>query len=347
VADALSLGGNASSVHRAGRAARACLEAARRDVAALAGARAADVLFTSGATEADNLALRRTGADHLLVSAVEHDAVLQARDDRTLIPVDAAGLVDLAALERLLGESDGKTLVSIMAVNNETGVIQPIAEAAQIIKRAGARLHIDAAQAAGRIDLEALWDCADMMSLSAHKMGGPPGVGALLIRAGLPFMAESLGGGQEQRRRAGTENLAGIAGFGAAARELCAGWRDEAARIDALRVRLEAGALERAPTLQVAGAQAPRVANTSCLALPGFSSEKQVMALDLAGIAVSAGSACSSGKVTRSPVLHAMGWSDDLSGAAIRVSLGWASGQADVDAFLLAYEKLAAKAKAA
>jgi cysteine desulfurase len=156
-----------------------------------------------------------------------------------------------------------------------------------------------------------------------------------------------LGGGQEQRRRAGTENLAGIAGFGAAARELCAGWRDEAARIDALRVRLEAGALERAPTLQVAGAQAPRVANTSCLALPGFSSEKQVMALDLAGIAVSAGSACSSGKVTRSPVLHAMGWSDDLSGAAIRVSLGWASGQADVDAFLLAYEKLAAKAKAA
>ncbi len=352
VADALAAGGNPSSVHGMGRAARARLEAARRQVAALADADPAQVIFTSGATEADNLALRATGAGAVLVSAIEHDAVLSARPDQEILPVDADGRVAPEVLKEALSRRDrtgpeAPSLVSIMAVNNETGVIQPIEALASVAKRGGARLHVDAAQAAGRIDLAPLWAVADMMSLSAHKLGGPPGVGALLIRDGVPFAAENRGGGQERRRRAGTENLAGIAGFGAAAQTLAAGWREEAERIEMLRDRLEAGVRALGAPVEIAGRGAPRVGNTSCLALPGFAAEKQVMALDLAGIAVSAGSACSSGKVTRSHVLEAMGWPEQTAGAAIRVSLGWASEPDHVDAFLAAYEKLAAKAAAA
>ncbi|MEQ8604495.1 MAG: cysteine desulfurase family protein [Marivibrio sp.] len=346
-ARALESGGNPSSVHSAGRGARATLESARRAVAALAGAAPEAVLFTAGATEADNLALRAVDAERVLVSAVEHDAVLAARADREIAPVDGQGRLDLAALERALSSGAGDTLVSVMAVNNETGVVQPIEDVAALVRAAGARLHVDAAQAAGRMELAPVWSAADYLSLSAHKMGGPPGVGALLIRAGAPFQPESLGGGQERRRRAGTENLPGIAGFGAAAQELAEGWRAEAARVEALRDRLEAGVRASAPQVVIAGADAPRVGNTSCIALRGLPAEKQVMALDLDGVAVSAGSACSSGKVTKSHVLSAMGWPDDLAGAAIRVSLGWATRDDDVDRFLAAYEKLAAKAKAA
>jgi len=350
-ARALETGGNPSSVHAAGRAARAALESARRAVATLTGAEAEEVLFTGGATEADNLALRATGAARVLVSAVEHDAVLAARADREILPVTGDGRLDLEALNRALGEGldagDAQTLVSLMAVNNETGAIQPIAEAAAIVRAAGARLHVDAAQAAGRLDLAPIWAAADYLSLSAHKLGGPPGVGALAIRAGAPFHPESLGGGQERRRRAGTENLPGIAGFGAAAEELTAGWRAEAARVQILRDRMEAELCAQAPGAVIAAADAPRAGNCCCVALPGLAAEKQVMALDLAGVAVSAGSACSSGKVTKSHVLSAMGWPDDLAGSAIRVSLGWATTAADVERFLAAYEKLAAKAKAA
>ncbi|MBP5857023.1 cysteine desulfurase [Marivibrio halodurans] len=350
VAEALAMGGNASSVHGAGRAARAAIERARASVAALAGAEPADLIFTSGATEADNLALRGTGAGHVLVSAVEHDAVTAARPDAGTIPVDGEGRVDLDALDRLLGTvgtgGDG-ILVSVMAVNNETGAIQPVAAVAERVHAVGGLLHVDAAQAAGRIALAPIWDVADLMSLSAHKMGGPPGVGALLARAAVPLRADSLGGGQERRRRAGTENLPGIAGFGATADELAGGWREESARIAALRDDMEARLAAIAPAAVVAARSAPRAGNVSCIALPGLAAEKQVMALDLAGVAVSAGSACSSGKVTRSRVLDAMGWPPALAGAAIRVSLGWASGEADVDAFLAAYEKLARKAEAA
>lgn len=354
-AAALGAAGNPSSIHAAGRAAHAILDRARCAVAALAGAEPAEVVFTSGATEADNLALRATGAKRVLVSAVEHDAVLAARPDREILPVDAAGHLDLEALDAALAApaagSDAPpgsaTLVSVMAVNNETGVIQPIAAVAERVRAAGARLHVDAVQAAGRIDLRPIWAAADYLSLSGHKMGGPPGVGALLVRDGAPLQAEALGGGQERRRRAGTENLPGIAGFGAAAAELVDGWPAEVARVAALRDRLEAEARRIAPAVRIAGAGAPRVGNTSCLALAGLAAEKQVIALDLAGVAVSAGAACSSGKVTRSHVLQAMGWSDAWAGAAIRVSLGWASGARDVDRFLAAYEKLAAKAQAA
>lgn len=347
LARALEAGGNPSSVHAVGRAARATLEAARRAVAALAGAGPEEVLFTSGATEADNLALRATGAEQVAVSAVEHDAVLSARPDGELAPVDGAGRLDLQALRDLLGTEASGTLVSLMAVNNETGVIQPIQEASEIVHAAGARLHVDAAQAAGRIDLAPIWAAADYLSLSAHKLGGPPGVGALLIREGAPFTPQSHGGGQERRRRAGTENLPGIAGFGAAAEALTADWREEAARIAALRDALEAAVRRIAPRAMIAGEGAPRVCNTSAIALPGLAAEKQVMALDLAGIAVSAGSACSSGKVTKSHVLSAMGWPDDLAGSSIRVSLGWATTEDDVARFLDAYERLAAKAEAA
>ena len=347
LARALQAGGNPSSVHAAGRGARATLEAARRAVAALAGAGPEEVLFTSGATEADNLALRATGAERVVVSAIEHDAVLAARPDRELAPVDAAGRLDLDALRDLLGPKAAGTLVSLMAVNNETGVIQPIEEAGEIVQAAGARLHVDAAQAAGRIDLASIWAAADYLSLSAHKMGGPPGVGALLIREGAPFAPQSHGGGQERRRRAGTENLPGIAGFGAAAEALAAGWREEAARIATLHDALEAAVRRIAPRALIAGEGARRVCNTSAIALPGLAAEKQVMALDLAGIAVSAGSACSSGKVTKSHVLSAMGWPDDLAGSSIRVSLGWATTEDDVARFLDAYERLAAKAEAA
>lgn len=348
VADALALGGNASSVHGAGRAARALLERARGQVAALADADPADVIFTSGATEADNLAIAGLGASRVLISAVEHDAVAAARPDATVVPVDVTGQVDLGALDRLLAETaSGRLLVSVMAVNNETGVIQPIEAVAGRVRAAGGMLHVDAAQASGRLDIGPIWAHADLMSLSAHKMGGPPGVGALLARVDTDLAARQVGGGQERRRRAGTENLAGIAGFGAAAEELSAGWSTEATRITALRDDLEARVAGIAPGARIAGADAPRVGNVSCIALPGLAAEKQVMALDLAGVAVSAGAACSSGKVTRSRVLDAMGWPPDLAGAAIRVSLGWASTADDVETFHRAYERLARKAEAA
>ena len=349
VAEAMRTGGNPSSVHGAGRAARARLEDAREAVAALAEADPAHVLFTSGATEADNLALRATGADRVLISAVEHDAVRAARPEAFVVPVDGDGRLDLQALSDALSEApgDGETLVSLMAVNNETGALQPVAEAAALVRAAGARLHVDAAQAPGRIDLAPVWADADLMSLSAHKMGGPPGVGALLLRDTVPFGAVQHGGGQERRRRAGTENLPGIAGFGAAAEALTADWKAEAERVRSLRDSLEAGVREMAPAARIAAATAPRVGNVACLALPGMESEKQVMALDLAGVAVSAGAACSSGKVTRSHVLDAMGWTEAAAAAAIRVSLGWASTAEDVARFLDAYERLARKAEAA
>ncbi len=349
MADAVRAGGNPSSVHGAGRAARARLETAREAVAGLAGADPADVLFTSGATEADNLALRATGATRVLISAVEHDAVRAARPDARVVSVDGDGRLDLTALSDALAEGgdDGATLVSLMAVNNETGVLQPVAEAAAIARDAGAWVHVDAAQAPGRIDLAPIWAVADLMSLSAHKMGGPPGVGALFLRDTVPFEAAQNGGGQERRRRAGTENLPGIAGFAAAAEALTIDWTAEAERVRSLRDSLEAGVAEIAPAARIAAATAPRAGNVACIALPGLESEKQVMALDLAGVAVSAGAACSSGKVTRSHVLDAMGWPEASVAAAIRVSLGWGSTAEDVSRFLGAYERLARKAEAA
>ncbi len=347
---AASIGGNPSSVHGRGRAARAAVERAREQVAALAGGRAQDVIFTSGGTEANALALWGAvqGAaeagkriTRLFVSAIEHDSVranAAAIAERVAgirleqIPVTADGVVDLEALRVLLREGKGRALVAAMAANNETGVIQPLADVRAALAGHDALLLVDAVQAAGKIPLE----LADYVSLSAHKLGGPQGAGALIVREGAPLAATILGGGQERGNRAGTENVCGIAGFGAAA---------EAAKpmSPALRNRFETELKNIVRDAVIFGANAPRLSNTSNFALPGISAETAVMALDLDGVMVSSGSACSSGKVKPSHVLAAMGVPELLSKSALRVSLGWDSIAADVDAALAAIAKLAAR----
>lgn len=332
ISDAMSIAGNPSSVHAAGRRARCIIEDAREKVATLAGAAPAEVVFTSGGTEANALALRGLGPRRLLVSAVEHVSVAATAGIAAAIPVDRDGIVLVDALDALLAATDEPTLVSVMAANNETGVVQPIAEVAAVCRRHGALLHCDAVQAAGRIPLDRREMGVHSLSLSAHKLGGPAGMGALIVDASLPLQPLLRGGGQERGRRAGTENLLGIAGFGAAAarvRQL-----PDAARLTLLRDRLERRLRAVCPSAPVFGAAAPRLPNTACIAMPGVAAETQVIAFDLAGIAVSAGAACSSGRVTRSNVLAAMGVGDDLAGSAIRVSLGWTTGEADVERFL-------------
>ncbi len=345
VAEAMALTGNPSSVHRHGRLARRIVEDAREHVAALAGAAASAVVFTSGGTEANALAIRGSGRDRILVSAVEHLSVLNASDAPEIVPVDTDGLVDLDALDAMLAADGRPALVSIMLANNETGVVEPVSACVEIARRHGALVHCDAVQAAGRIpfDVEALG--VQLLTLSGHKIGGPHGVGALIVADDLPLGAQLRGGGQEWGRRAGTENVAGIAGFGAAA-EAVAADRTTPRRIAALRDRLERCALETAPGAAVIGAGVPRLPNTSCLAMPGVASEVQVMALDLAGVAVSAGAACSSGRVAKSHVLEAMGLDGGLRDCAVRVSLGWTSTDDDVERFLEAWSHLYARAGA-
>ncbi|MCF4164528.1 cysteine desulfurase [Zavarzinia compransoris] len=347
VVAALAIGGNPSSVHRAGRLARRAIEDARETVAETVGAEASEVIFTSGGTEANNLALlgavRRGLAARLIVSAIEHDSIRAAAEGAgvpvALVPVDRDGVVDLDALDRLLADGQGPALVSVMLANNETGVIQPVAEVARIARGHGALVHSDAVQALGKgaVDFSAL--DVDMMTVSAHKIGGPAGVGALVKRAGIDLLPLSLGGGQDYGRRPGTENLAGIAGFAAAAK--CLGGD---ADVTALRDRLEREVLAQVPGTRIFGAGAARVGNTACIGLSNVKAETQVMALDLAGVLVGAGSACSSGKVRPSPVLTAMGESEAVARSAIRVSLGWASVAGDVDRFLAAYIEFAGRA---
>lgn len=341
VAQALRLTGNASSVHGAGRRARACLEDAREAVAALVNAPPPAVVFTSGGTEANNLALRglTPGGRRVLVSAGEHPSVLDAVDGAARIPLDRDGVVDLARLEEMLARDPWPALVSVMLANNETGVIQPVAAVVALARRYGALVHCDAVQAVGKIavDMNALG--VDALSLSAHKIGGPQGVGAL-IAGETPALAPLLrGGGQERRRRAGTENLPGIAGFAAAA-DGAASDVDDGPRIAALRADLERRLRVLAPEVTVVGGTASRLPNTSCIAVPGLAAETVVMGLDLAGVAVSAGAACSSGKVAPSHVLRAMGVDEAVAAAAIRVSLGWATVPADTDHFLRAWGEL-------
>jgi cysteine desulfurase len=356
---ALAAGGNASSVHGEGRAARKLVEAARRDVAALCNARPEHVVFTSGATEAANLLLspRWTmgraplafGA--LYVNAADHPATLSGGrfDPSSVIHfgVDASGVARLDELQKLLAAHDrgaGLPLVAIHAANNETGVLQPIADIARIVHAAGGVLVVDAAQAAGRIPLDISAGSADFMILSSHKLGGPQGAGAVVGRADLMMPLPLLrGGGQERGFRGGTENVAAIAGFGAAARVARARLGDMAG-VRALRDRLEADALAVAPGAVVAGADAARLANTSCLSLPGIRAETALIAFDVDGVAVSAGAACSSGKVGPSHVLKAMGVAGDAG--AIRVSLGRATTAADIDRFVAVLRLLVARGQA-
>jgi cysteine desulfurase len=338
---AMSGPGNASSVHGAGRQARRAIEAAREAVAALAGAGADAVVFTSGGTEANNQAISSAGGT-VLVSSIEHESVLAAAGDAPRLAVDGQGRIDLAALEAQL-TTLRPALVSIMLANNETGVVQPVAEAAGMARRHGALSHCDAVQAAGKLDLDMTLLGVDLLSLSAHKLGGPQGVGALVLGPGIEPRALLRGGGQERRRRPGTENLPGIAGFGCAAERALAdrSWR---ARIGALRDRMEAEILALAPSARIFGREASRLPNTSCLAMPGVSNETQLIAFDLQGIAVSTGSACSSGKVGPSHVLSAMGVAPEEAACAIRVSLGWASVEADIGRFVGAWERLFSRA---
>jgi cysteine desulfurase len=345
VADALARTGNPSSVHGFGRAARQAVDRARRSVARLVGASQDGVVFTSGGTEANNLAIAGVEPERILVSAVEHDSVLRAAPDAERVPVTADGVIDLAALETLLAPGQGRrTLVSIMLANNETGVIQPVAEAAAIARRHGALVHCDAVQAAGRIPVDLAALGVDLLSLSAHKVGGPAGVGALVLRAGLALVPMLRGGGQERWRRAGTENVPGIVGFGVAAEAAgCVNGRIAALR--GLRDDLERRIRDIAPEAPIYGAKAPRLANTSCIGMPGVKGETQVMAFDLSGIAVSAGAACSSGKVTPSTVLAAMGIAPAAAGEAVRVSLGSGNGAGDVERFAVAWKDLYVRAR--
>jgi cysteine desulfurase len=342
---ALAQYGNPSSIHSVGRAARRMLEDARRQVADLVSSEPEDVVFTSGGTEANNLALRGCGRLRVLVSAVEHPSVLEAGGEAEIVPVDANGNVDLEVLAKMLGGGREPAVVSVMLANNETGVILRVAEAAQIARRYDALVHCDAVQAAGRlaVDLSALG--ADMLTLSAHKLGGPKGVGALIVSDRIHLESVIRGGGQERGRRSGTENLPGIAGFGAAA-EAAAAETDAAPAIAELRDRLEEAIRRGVPGARIIGGDVPRLANTSCIALPGVSAETQVMALDLAGFAVSAGSACSSGKVSASHVLRAMGLGENIAGSAIRVSLGSGNDESGIDGFVAAYGEFAARAGA-
>jgi cysteine desulfurase len=316
---ALLEAGNASSVHGFGRAQNQRIVVARGAVAQLTGASAQNVIFTSGGTEANNLALAGSGRGPVIVTAIEHDSVLRAVDDPVLAPVGPDGVVDCDWLADRLDQSSEPALICVMLANNETGVIQPVARVAEIARRHGALVHCDAVQAAGRLPLDLDRLGVSTMAVSAHKIGGPQGVGALVLAPDTVLASQLRGGGQERGRRAGTENVAGIVGFGVAARLAQA---DRSTASEALRDALEAQLRAVLPDAVVFGAAVPRLGNTSCFAVPGLSAQTQLMALDLAGVAVSAGSACSSGKVASSHVLRAMGVVPALADCAIRVSFG-------------------------
>jgi cysteine desulfurase len=351
MAAAWDLQGNPSSVHAEGRQARRLVEDARGFVAGAVGAAPRNVVFTSGGTEANALALTpglRRGSGlpvkRLLVSAIEHASVLSggrfAAEAIGSVGVTASGVLDLDQLRaQLVGGPPA--LVSVMLANNETGALQPVAEAAELVHAAGGLLHVDAIQALGKIpfDIEAL--NADLVTLSAHKISGPKGVGAMVLAEGLSGFEPLLrGGGQELGRRAGTENVAGIAGFGAAAKAAMDAREADTARLKGLRNRLEDG-LRQTPDVIVFSGDVRRLPNTTLFAIPGLKAETAVIGFDLAGIAVSSGSACSSGKVQPSHVLQAMGFGRELAQGAVRLSLGWSTSAAEVDYCIEAWRKLA------
>ena len=348
---AFDVAGNPSSIHLEGRAARKLIEDARHQLAAALGAESRNVVFTSGGTEANVLVLqpglKNPGGEllrRLVVSAIEHVSVLSGgqffpREKIELAPVTSDGVVDLDRLRGLLS-AQPPALVSVMLANNETGVIQPIGEIADIAHEAGGLLHVDAVQALGKIPIDIRALGADLVSVSAHKLGGPKGVGAVMLAHDLPTFAPLLrGGGQERNRRAGTENVAGIAGFGAAVAAALPALAGEMNRLTHLRNRLEAG-LAAVADVPIFGVNAARLPNTTLFAAPGVRAETAVIAFDLEGVAVSSGSACSSGKVTPSHVLKAMQVRADLVQGAIRLSSGYLTSEADIERCLEAWRKL-------
>jgi len=356
MAEALSQPGNPSSVHAEGRAARSLIEQARERVAALVGAEPRCVIFTSGATEANAQALspvieiggRTVHFDALLVSAVEHPSVRAGgrfpAEAIETIAVDRDGIVDLAEIESALASHSAagrSTLVSVMGANNETGVIQPVAEVARRVQGAGGVLHTDAVQAAGKIPFDVASSGADLISISSHKLGGPQGVGALIVRDESIRVPPLLcGGGQERGARAGTENVAAIAGFGAAAEEARKALASEIRRLADLRDAAEAGIRAIAPAAVVIGAGVNRLPNTVCFAVPGVAAETAIIAFDLEGVALSAGAACSSGKVGPSEALKAMQVAPDAARGAMRLSIGWDTNENDISRFLEVWKRV-------
>jgi len=357
VAEALTLHGNPSSVHEEGRSVRALVERARENVAALVGANPKDVIFTSGGTEANVTALSPLNVSRdapesvvCFMSEIEHPSVLESGrftpDAIRLIGATADGIIDVAALESAIAvhcsENDEPSfMVSIMRANNETGALQPVSEVSRVVREYGGILHCDGVQAVGKIPLDIADINPHMLSLSAHKIGGPHGIGALVLGEGFSSLPAPLivGGGQEMRARSGTENVAGIAGFGAAA--LCAAQGLESmVKLAQLRDKMENQILSFAPDAVIFSRDTERLPNTANFAIPGMRAETIVIALDLAGVAVSAGASCSSGKVSQSHVLVAMGVPEDMAGSAIRVSLGWDTSADDIDAFIATWSNI-------
>lgn len=343
--DVLNDVGNASAVHAFGRRARQQVEKARQSVADLVGAKATEIVFTSGGTEANNLALsgvdlgHLTGTAHVFTAATEHDSVLKACPNTTVLEVGSDGQIDLDALDRRLSGETGAAIVSVMAANNETGIIHDVERIADVARGRGALFHTDMVQAAGRLPLTV--GKFDLATLTSHKLGGPQGIGALYVAEHVKLAPQMRGGGQERGNRAGTENVAAITGFGAAARHCAAQKTGDAQRLSALRDSMEQAVVQHVPRVVVIGQDLQRLPNTTCIALPGVKAETQVMMLDLDGIAVSAGSACSSGKVKASHVLTAMGLPENIAACAIRVSFGHQSTTADADRFVEAWTNMA------
>jgi len=362
ILNALEQVGNPSSVHQEGRKARGMVDGARDAIAALCGASARDVVFTGGGTEANSLALTPgllvDGAPqpftHLVVSSVEHVCILEGHrfkaDCVSRINVDPSGIVSKDHLELLLqdiAQKGGRALVAIQAANNETGILQPIPEFAMLVHRFGGLLHCDAVQIAGKLPLDQMTAGADMIALSAHKIGGPQGVGALVLRSGGISITDKMlrGGGQERGARAGTENVAGILGFGAAASACLTSLAENSNAMLDLRDHAETLLIEAAPDAVVYGSGLARLPNTLAFSIPGLTAETALMAFDLGGVALSSGSACSSGKVKKSHVLEAMGVSNDIAACALRVSFGWTSTKADLEGFRAVLEKMVRQRK--
>jgi cysteine desulfurase len=347
--------GNPSSIHAEGRAARALLDAARLEVAALAGVAARDVVFTSGGSEAVSAAIRGV-ADRaprnrrrIVLSAIEHSAVLESA--RALhaggfevveVPSEPSGRVDAGAFASEIDER--AALACLQAANNETGVLQPVADAGIACRAAGVPFLVDAVQAAGKLALDPDGWGADLLALSAHKLGGPQGAGALIVREGIAMAPLIAGGAQERRRRGGTEAVAAIVGFGAACAAASVSLEAESARLLSLREDLESVLRAIAPGVRIHGEGVPRLPNTINAAFPGFSGETLVIALDLAGFAVSTGSACASGAVAPSHVIRAMGFDDEAARGAVRVSLGWSTDRDDIDRLVEVLPPLLARA---
>ena len=336
---------NASSVHSQGRKAKQLLEESRTVLANHFSAWPDEVIFTANGTEANNLALKGIEDRILMVAATEHSSVIEIAKVTTgavLLPVESNGLLDMAALEGALKQHEGRALVSVMLVNNETGLIQPIREIAALVHQYGGLIHCDAVQAIGKIPFDFTTLGVDMLTIAAHKVGGPVGVGALIAKNDVKLNPQMLGGGQEKRRRAGTENIAAIVGFAALIENL-----PDLSRLMPLRDKLEGEIFAISPNSRLISKGAGRVSNTISIITPGLSSELQLMHLDLAGMCVSAGSACSSGRIEPSHVLQAMGYSREEASSAIRISMGWQTTESEVDALISAWKKLVANAKAA